>query len=257
MAEASEGGNSWPPIALTVDVEGSLDRVEAETNELLELFSQASVRATFFVLGEVAEARPRTVRAIVERSHEVAFHGYRHNALATLGPAAFAAELREWIPRLEDLAQSPVRGYRAPCFSIAPETAWALRVLARSPIDYDSSLYPGLHPSYGWRGAPTQPVHLVGADLRLFPTPLLSRWLPIGFSGGRWLSTLPPAVVFWGLARQRAAGHAGMVYLHPWQVADQRERVGRLLGKLRTLFRPMSDVLASMSVLPEWDPGLP
>jgi Predicted xylanase/chitin deacetylase len=204
----------------------------------------------------VAEASPGIVRAIAARSHEVAFHGYRHDTLSTVGPSAFAAELREWIPRLEDLAQSPVRGYRAPSFSIARGTAWALQVLARSSIEFDSSLYPGVHPSYGWRGAPTQPVRLAGTGLRLFPAPLLYRWVPIGFSGGRWLSTLPIAVVLRGLARQSAAGRAGMVYLHPWQIAEQRERVGHLLGGFRHQLRPMGEVLASMSRLPEWDPGL-
>ena len=135
------------------------------------------------------------------------------------------------------------------------ETAWALQVLARSSIEFDSSLYPGIHPSYGWRGAPTQPVRFAGTELRLFPAPLLYRWVPIGFSGGRWLSTLPSAVVHRGLVRQSAAGRAGMVYLHPWQIAEQREKPS-IFSAGSGISRSMGEVLASMSELPEWDLGL-
>jgi polysaccharide deacetylase family protein (PEP-CTERM system associated) len=243
------------PIALTVDVEGDLARVEAETREVLELFSGAGIRGTFFVLGEVAEAHPGLVRAIAADDHEVGFHGYRHDPLSALGPTGFAAELREWLPRLEDLAQVRVRGYRAPSFSIRRETSSALGILASASVEFDSSLFPGVHPRYGWFGAPTAPVRLAGTRLRLFPVPLLSRWIPIGYSGGRWLSTLPFALVQRGLAREAAAGHAGMVYLHPWQLAEQRERVRHLLATHEGRLRPMGEVLAALPGIPEWDPG--
>lgn len=255
LPETSEGTGVRPCVAMTVDVEGDLARVEAETRGLLALFSSAGVRATFFVLGEVAEAHPGLVRAIAADSHEIGFHGYRHDALITLGPARFAAELREWLPRLEDLAQGPVRGYRAPSFSIGRETSWALRVLADSGIEFDSSLYPGIHPRYGWLGAPTRPVRLTGTELRLFPAPLLSRLIPIGFSGGRWLSTLPFALVLRGLARQTTFGRAGMIYLHPWQLAEQQDRVRSLLAAFEGRLHPMGEVLASLPSIPDWDPA--
>jgi hypothetical protein len=53
-------------------------RVEANTATILELFEAAQVRATFFVLGWVAERHPGVVRAIVDGGHEVASHGYCH-----------------------------------------------------------------------------------------------------------------------------------------------------------------------------------
>jgi peptidoglycan/xylan/chitin deacetylase (PgdA/CDA1 family) len=133
---------------------------------------------SFFVLGEVAEAHPALVRRIARAGHEIGFHGARHEFLASVGPARFAAELRDWLPRLGELAGAPVCGFRAPYFSLTPASAWALPLLAEQNLNYDASIYPARNDRYGWPGAPRTPARLAGSDLVLFPVPctLAYRW---------------------------------------------------------------------------------
>ncbi|MER2527971.1 MAG: polysaccharide deacetylase family protein, partial [Candidatus Competibacter denitrificans] len=67
-------------------------RVERNTHRLLELFAESNVKATFFVLGWVAERCPNLVRAIAEQGHEIACHGYSHQLIYTQSPALFREE---------------------------------------------------------------------------------------------------------------------------------------------------------------------
>ena len=72
-------------------------RVSANTARLLDLFDQHGVRSTFFVLGWVAERHPAIVKAIVERGHEVASHGYAHRLVYDQTPSAFREDVRRAI----------------------------------------------------------------------------------------------------------------------------------------------------------------
>ena len=74
--------------------EGMERRVEANTDRLLATFARAGVTATFFTLGWVAERHPALVRRIVTAGHELASHGYGHERVDLLGPAAFRADIR-------------------------------------------------------------------------------------------------------------------------------------------------------------------
>src|SRR5687768_2125435 len=104
-------------------------RVERTTSRLLEHFSQAGAKATFFVLGWVAERHPALIRTIRAEGHEVASHGYAHQVLTALTPSQFRVDVRRAKQILEDILGEPVLGYRAPSFTIMEDTVWALRVL--------------------------------------------------------------------------------------------------------------------------------
>lgn len=109
------------------------------TEAILDIFDAAGVRATFFILGEVAGFYPDLVRRIAARGHEIACHGMRHVDLWEYTPESFAAEVGEAKARLEDLAGTAVRGFRAPNLVIEP---WMLPVLAGLGFSYDSSVCP-------------------------------------------------------------------------------------------------------------------
>src|SRR5262245_49134119 len=122
-------------------------RVERNTNRMLEILNVSKARATFFVLGWVAERYPQLVRAISEAGHEVASHGYGHELVHSLSPGEFRSDVVRSKKYLEDLTGTAVRGYRAPCFSI---TEWAIPILQRAGFDYDSSVVPTvMHDRYG------------------------------------------------------------------------------------------------------------
>ena len=56
-------------------------RVEQNTRRILEIFKEFNVRATFFVLGWVAERYAPLVREIADAGHEVGCHGYAHQPI--------------------------------------------------------------------------------------------------------------------------------------------------------------------------------
>lgn len=207
-------------------------RVEANTGRLLDLFARAGVRATFFTLSWVAERHPALIRRIVAQGHELASHGHGHARVPTLGPEGFRADIRRARQVLEDIGGVAVLGYRAPTFSIGPDTPWAYDLLAEEGYRYSSSIYPIRHDLYGAPDAPLTPFHPDGRPILEIPmtaTPLLGRNLPC--AGGGFFRLLPYPVFRLGLARVNRGGRAGIFYTHPWEVDPGQPRVagaGRL-----------------------------
>jgi polysaccharide deacetylase family protein (PEP-CTERM system associated) len=115
-------------------------RVERNTEKILDLLAERSVRATFFVLGWVAERHGGLVRRIVSEGHEIASHGYAHEPVTAQTTKQFREDVRKTKQILEDLIGEPVSGYRAPGFSITKETDWTLPILVEEGYRYDSSL---------------------------------------------------------------------------------------------------------------------
>jgi polysaccharide deacetylase family protein (PEP-CTERM system associated) len=142
---------SWPDFP---------SRVRANTTRVLRIFEEYGCRATFFVLGWVAERDPRLVREIAEAGHEVACHSYSHRRVSSLVPEEFREDLRRARIAIEDAAGLPVVGYRAPTFSIGPNNLWALEILAEEGFLYDSSIFPIRHDLYGFPGAPRFPHYV-------------------------------------------------------------------------------------------------
>src|SRR5438067_2049727 len=156
-----------PLNALTVDVEDYFQvqalagvfpvskweeckpRVERNTERLLEIFSGAEVKATFFTLGWVAERFPQLIGRIAAEGHEVASHGFAHQRVDGQSPNEFRSDVRRARQVLEDSAGVAVRGYRAPTFSVGAHTPWAWRILEEEGYLYSSSIYPVRRDLYG------------------------------------------------------------------------------------------------------------
>jgi polysaccharide deacetylase family protein (PEP-CTERM system associated) len=204
-------------------------RIEAQTRRLLDLFDEAGCHATFFALGWVAERHPRLVAEIARRGHEVACHGYGHALVSELGPKAFRTDLRRARAAIEDAAGAPVRGYRAPSYSITTRSLWALGILAEEGFAYDSSIFPIHHPTYGIPDFESQLTTLdLGDGLSLVEFPLttaqVGRWkLPV--AGGAYLRLLPAPVFRWGFRRAIRSGQPAVLYLHPWEIDPHQPRM--------------------------------
>ena len=230
--------------AMTVDVEdffqvqafaGCIDRrdweslprrVEANTEKVLGLFSEAHVSATFFVLGWVAERHPGLVRKIVIEGHEIASHGYAHIPVYEQSAAEFRADVRRTKQLLEDAGGMPVHGYRAASFSISTNTLWALDVLAEEGYEYSSSIYPVAHDLYGMPKAPRFPFHPRQDRFLEVPMTTLSmfgRNFPC--SGGGYFRLAPYSVSRWALRRVNARERQACVfYFHPWEIDPEQPR---------------------------------
>ena len=222
--------------ALTVDVEDWVqsvldpdlpltERFHANTLRVLELFDIYHVRATFFVLGLVAEKRPDLVRAIHGAGHEVASHGYGHRLVTRQSPAEFRADVDRSKKLLEDILGAAVLGYRAPAFSVVSETLWALDVLVETGYAYDSSIFPVRMRRYGINATPWHPHRRRtpgGAELIEVPVAsveALGRRWPIG--GGGYLRLLPARMVQAGVARLNRRGAPATLYVHPYEFAPR------------------------------------
>lgn len=244
-----------PVNALTVDVEdyfhvtafttdidrsrwSSLEsRVERNTTRLLELFARHDTRATFFVLGWVAERYPGLVRELYAAGHEIACHGLTHEVIYRQTPAVFREETIRAKGLLEDLTGVRVRGYRAATYSIVRETLWALDILADLGFEYDSSVFPVRHDLYGIPDAPRQPYRV--ALGRLLEVPLTTvtiagQRLPCG--GGGYFRLLPYSLFKWALRRVNEHDRMPAIfYCHPWEIDPGQPRI--VGASLKSRFR--------------------
>lgn len=195
-------------------------RLPATTPRILDLLDRYEVRATFFVLGWVAQRHPALVKQIAERRHEVACHSNRHRAVFRLTPEEFKTDTVEARARIEDLTGKQVRGYRAPSFSITPGTEWAFDVLAELGFEYDSSVNPIYHKFYGNPTAPRFPYVTGNKGLLEIPVAtrrVAGRNLPV--SGGAYLRLLPTSYLMAGLEHiNQREGRPFTVYVHPWEI---------------------------------------
>jgi len=210
-------------------------RVVANTERLLELFSESRLRATFFVLGWVAERYPRLVRSIAAAGHEIASHGYAHRLVYDLTPRQFRDDIRRSKGLLEAESSAPVVGYRAPSYSITPRSLWALDVLIEEGYRYDSSLFPIRHDRYGIPVSSRVPYGIERNAGTLIEVPGSTTRLGVlnlPVAGGGYFRILPYWWTRWGISRlNRLEQQAAVFYLHPWEIDPAQPRVSGL-GRL-------------------------
>ncbi|WP_097461219.1 XrtA system polysaccharide deacetylase [Mangrovitalea sediminis] len=204
-------------------------RVEANTQRLLVLLAERDIKATFFVLGWVAERSPALVRAIADAGHEIACHGYSHQLVYSQTPEVFREETHKAKAILEAQIQKPVLGYRAASYSITQASRWALDILVEEGFTWDSSIFPVRHDRYGMPGTPRWPHRLKadgGGELVEFPLStlkLMHMTLPI--AGGGYFRLFPYWFSEWGLASINRQGEPFIFYLHPWEIDPGQPRL--------------------------------
>ncbi len=203
-------------------------RVVRNTDRLLEMFARAGARATFFVLGWVAQREAALVRRIAEAGHELASHSYWHRLVYDLTPAEFRQDLRQARDVIEQAAGVPVRGFRAPSFSVTRRSLWAFDVLAEEGYAYDASIFPIRHDRYGIPDAPRHPHWIerpAGQVLELPGTTVCyGRFrLPIG---GGYFRLLPYELTRRAIRRLNASERqAAIFYVHPWEIDPDQPRL--------------------------------
>ena len=213
-------------------------RVEHNTAKLLSIFDDLGVRATFFTLGWVAKKYPRLVREIADRHHEIASHSNVHRSVYALTANEFRDDTLQAKRLLEDVTGIPVRGYRAPSFSITRSSLWAFQILADLGFTYDSSVFPIKHPNYGMPHAARFPftIKTASGSIAEFPMPTLrigEMRAPIG--GGAYLRLLPYWYTRWGIRYINTHEDRSVcVYVHPWELdSEQPQMNGSISGRLR------------------------
>ena len=127
------------------------------TPRVLEVLDRAGVRATFFLLGEAADAHPELVRRIVAAGHEVASHGYRHrHALFQRLPLAGFFDVRRARRRL-----GHTRFYRGPHGAYSWSVLAAVWAAGMQPVNWSVEAH-DWHPRF----SPADVVAKVLAEAR-------------------------------------------------------------------------------------------
>ncbi len=247
-AESASQAKAASPVAnfFTVDVEcwfhahnlhvprsaweGSKTRVVENVRRILNLLAAHDSKATFFVLGWVAARYPEVVRMIDVAGHEIGTHGYYHEKVTDMTQYQFEKDLDMSLDTLSRYTSQKIIGHRASNFSIVESTMWALDIMARYGIEYDSSIFPVKRKRYGIPSYPNRLPHVIdlggGSSIREVPLSVADvggRTLPI--SGGGYLRLYPHAVTDLYIGRQNAQGRPAMLYLHPWEVDTEQKRV--------------------------------
>lgn len=218
--------NDWPQLESIV---------ERYTEWIVQTVTEADVRATFFVLGWVAERYPHLVRMIADAGHELATHSYWHRKVYDLSPDEFREDMKRSIDCIESPTGCKVRGFRAPSFSITPGTEWAFDVLHDLGLEYDASLFPAAR-GHGGYPCPMQAHEFTKApsgkpmpELPMSVMRLAGRNVP--FSGGGYMRLLPALLIRRGFEQLNGRGIPAVVYLHPRDFAPDCPRVAMPLKR--------------------------
>ncbi|MCK4532725.1 polysaccharide deacetylase family protein [bacterium] len=240
------------------------DRIVKSTGKILDLLRGFDVKATFFVLGWIAEQYPELILAIKKENHEIASHGYLHKCVFNQSAQEFEFDLKKSISCISKITGEKILGYRAPCWSIRKKSFWALDILKRYDIKYDSSIYPVKFPFFGLPGDKRYP-YLINKNLMEFPPSvikILGKNIP--FAGGIFLRMFPYWVVHKGIKLINKKKQPALIHIHPreldenfspvkylsfkWKVF-QTIRIGKTEDKFRLLlknfrFGPIKDVFS-------------
>jgi polysaccharide deacetylase family protein (PEP-CTERM system associated) len=204
-------------------------RVNSNTSWLLELFAEHNIKATFFILGWVAEREPQLIKRISDLGHEVASHGYKHDLIYNQTKQVFKEETIKTKSILEDLTGKAVNGYRAASYSITEKSIWAIDVLCEAGFKYDSSIFPIVHDRYGIPKAEFIPHKYrtdSGNEIIEFPLSTVgigNKRLPI--SGGGYFRLIPYWITQQGLKTINKKNVPFIFYMHPWEIDIEQPKI--------------------------------
>lgn len=211
-------------------------RVERNTRWLAELLEKHRMKATFFVLGWVAERHPELVKSLAAQGHEVASHGYGHELVTTQSPEQFRQDVRRAKTILEDLTGNRVVGYRAPSFSITSDNSWALSILVEEGYLYDSSIYDRFARVREAKrtGGVFEIMTTAGSLWEVPPSTFKTLGVQLPVAGGGYFRLFPYSVSRMLLRGLEAQGTTLVMYLHPWEIdPSQPPMEGAWLSKFR------------------------
>jgi putative peptidoglycan lipid II flippase len=236
-------------------------QIERNTQRILSVLKKYDVKATFFVLGCIAEKYPELIREIIGAGHEIGSHGYNHQMVNQMSRDEFRADIRRSCAAIETITKKKVISYRAPCWSIDRKNLWALEILEEEGILFDSSLQPFETYLSGDLKLPTIFFNPVINQKRLslleLPSSVFSlAGLRIPFAGGAYLRFMPQFLILKMMKKQNRTKPA-VVYLHPWETDQEQPRIkGGLLDNfirytnLKTTLTKFESLLKKFKFIP-------
>lgn len=225
-------------------------RITESTCKILSLLNEHNVKATFFILTDVAKNNPTLIKRIYAEGHEIASHGSTHTPLWDLTPEAFDQELKDSRYTITQILGPEVdmKGFRAPTFSLDNKTKFALPILVSNGFTYDTSIFPAKTPLYGVPDAPCKLYKVDENDVTKekqegklieFPLTVYKKFgISIPISGGFYLRAIPYFLLKRLLKATNKKGHPFVIYFHPWEICKETPRLNNLgtINKLITYY---------------------
>lgn len=207
-------------------------RVQGNIEWILDQLEVHQTKATFFILGWVAENNPQVVKKIYARGHEIASHGFWHKIVAHQTPSDFKSDMNRSVEVLEQTTGEKVLGYRASSASIQP---WMFDLIAEAGLIYDSSYFPvSYHDVYGCvegmspsRGIERLPNGLW--EVKFSSLAIGKALLP--WSGGGYFRLLPYGLFRWGAKHIQDSTQCFQFYAHPWEFDPEAPRLENLKSR--------------------------
>ncbi|MCL2761288.1 MAG: polysaccharide deacetylase family protein [Desulfuromonadales bacterium] len=202
-------------------------RVHQNIERILKILDETSTKATFFVLGSVAENIPDLVPEIASAGHEIASHGYSHKLVSNLTPAEFRDEIRKTHDILTKQAKVQPIGFRAPQWSLSPsKTPWGFEILIEEGYLYDSSINP--LPFIGDKEKRRKPweLEINGRKIWEIP-PMVTKSLLFNLpTGGGWGFRFFPLSIIENTVEKLNQGNSpAVIYIHPRELDPEGPRL--------------------------------
>jgi polysaccharide deacetylase family protein (PEP-CTERM system associated) len=218
-------------ILFSLDLEDHTDRYDessrypAQTTRLLDFCKERGIKGTIFTVARMAEYQPNLLRRARDDGHEIACHSYDHTLLTHQTPEQFRAKTKEAKDKLEQAMGAAIIGYRAPMFSLVPETNWALDIIQELGFTYSSSVMPIKTPVSGWAGISATPFRWPNGLIE-FPVPVANiGGKRVPYLGGIYMRYAPMALIR-HFIQQAPQGSVLWTYCHPYDF-DAEEKFYR------------------------------
>jgi polysaccharide deacetylase family protein (PEP-CTERM system associated) len=206
-----------PPLPKTID---------RQTDIMLEMLNATNKKATFFILGMLAEHRPDLVKIIAAEGHEIGLHGQYHINMRKLNREQAYNDINESKKLVTDVIGGPVYGYRAPYFSIDETNLYVLEILTELDLMYDSSIFPIKLKRYGIANFNKEdalyklPNGKKIVELPLTVAPFNGKDIPI--AGGGYMRTFPKFFLNRTFRKLDESQKNVMLYMHPYEFDNKR-----------------------------------
>jgi len=172
-----------------------LPRLNYYLDRLLDILDEQDMKATFFILGEVAQSYPDVVTRINSRKHHIGCHSFSHKFWSNPTPEEVQYDTYKALDIIENIIGKKVNTYRAPAFSITEKNSWILAILAENGIEYDCSIFPTTR-SYGgfpiYKTREPAIINIEGQRIKEFPiAPTTFFRKEVVYSGGGYFRLFP------------------------------------------------------------------
>jgi polysaccharide deacetylase family protein (PEP-CTERM system associated) len=190
-------------------------RIYENMDRIFNILDKHNQKATFFVLGWIAQQYPEIIKRISDNGYDVGFHTDEHQLIHQQTPEEFYTDMVRGLDCLENITGKKVETFRAPGFSLTESCNWAFDILAELGIKYDSSVFPIPHAHGGYPGFPHIGPTLIKTnkgEIKEFPISIGKLFgKPVVYSGGGYFRLFPYTII--KMLAQK--GSYIMTYLHP------------------------------------------